>query len=57
MKNLTWDPTEIGWKTPKENIQFFRYSDLSLAAITTQELGARRPFLASGSGKNWIMIS
>ena len=26
LKNLTWDPTELGWKTPKGNIQNFHYS-------------------------------
>ena len=25
-KNMTWDPTELGWKTPKGNIKFFQYS-------------------------------
>ena len=26
LKNLTWDPAELGWKTPKDNIQIFHYS-------------------------------
>ena len=26
LKNMTWDPMELGWKTLKGTIQFFQYS-------------------------------